>query len=55
MDSCSLIKRLKLDNRKQKASSINGAGLTGTLYVEKGKQIHIYYHAQSSSRIRNLT
>jgi hypothetical protein len=30
-----LTKALKIYNGKEKASSINGAGLTGCLYVEK--------------------
>ena len=36
-------------NRKKKTSSINGTGLTGSLYVEKLKHIHINHLAQSSS------
>ena len=35
-----------------KATSINDPGVTGSLYVEKGKQIHICHHAQTSSPSR---
>ena len=35
MDTGSLTKKPKIYNGKKKASSINGAGLTGCLYVEK--------------------
>ena len=36
-------------NGKMKASSTNGAGLTGCLHVEESKQMHIYHPAQNSS------
>ena len=35
MDTWSLTKKPKIYNGKKKASSINGAGLTGCLYVEE--------------------
>ena len=35
MDTGSLTKMSKIYNEKKKASSINGTGLTGFLYVEK--------------------
>ena len=35
MDNQSLTKNPKIDDENKKASSINGAGLTGSLYVEK--------------------
>ena len=39
----------KIYNGKKKASSINGAGLTGCVYVEKWEQTYISHLAQSSS------
>jgi hypothetical protein len=37
MITSSLTKKTKIYNGKMKASSINGAGLTGCLYVEEWK------------------
>ena len=44
-----LTKKPKPYSGKKKASSTNGASLTGSLSVEECKLIHIYYPAQSSS------
>jgi hypothetical protein len=49
MNTWYLTKKLKTYSGKKKASSINGAGPTGSRYVEKWKWIHIYHLAQSSS------
>ena len=37
MDTWSLTKKPKIYNGKKKASSINGVGLTDSVYVEKWK------------------
>ena len=45
-----LTKKPEIYNGKKKASSTNGAFLTGCLCVEEYKQIHIYHSAQKSSQ-----
>jgi hypothetical protein len=39
----------KIYNEKDRASSTNGAGLTGHLHVGKCKYIHIYHPTQNKS------
>ena len=46
MDTWTLTKKPNIYNRKMKVSSINGADLTGSQYVEKWKLIHICHFAQ---------
>ena len=49
MDTWYLIKKPKPYKGKMKASSTNGAGLTGCLLVEEYTVINIYQLAQNSS------
>jgi hypothetical protein len=49
MDTYILIKKPKPYNGKKKASSTDGAGLSGCLHIEECKKTHIYDPAQNSS------
>jgi hypothetical protein len=44
-----ILNKVAKNSEKKKDSSRNGAGLTGSLHVEKRNLIYIYHLAQSSS------
>ena len=55
MHTWSLTKTPKIYNGWKKASSKNGAGVPGCLYVEEWKETHICHLVQSSGPSRSRT
>ena len=50
MNTRNFSKKLKLCNGEKKASSNNGADITGCHYVEHWKYTLVYHHVQNSSQ-----